>query len=181
MDYLWSPWRMKYILNNEDAGVCVFCEAVQAQDGPQNLVIARGKLSYVIMNRFPYTNGHLMVAPYAHVDMPNKRFPYTSGHVMVVPYEHQPSFEQLTPQCRAELMELITQAMGVIRSVYGPEGFNVGANIGEAAGAGIAAHVHFHVVPRWGGDTNFMSTLAGTRVLPESLEDTYQRLKAGWK
>ncbi len=159
MDYLWSPWRMKYILNNEDAGVCVFCEAVQAQDGPQNLVIARGKLSYVIMNRFPYT----------------------SGHVMVVPYEHQPSFEQLTPQCRAELMELITQAMGVIRSVYGPEGFNVGANIGEAAGAGIAAHVHFHVVPRWGGDTNFMSTLAGTRVLPESLEDTYQRLKAGWK
>ena len=159
MDYLWSPWRMKYIMNNEDSASCVFCDAVQSEDGPQNLVIARGKMSYVIMNRFPYT----------------------SGHVMVVPYEHQPSFEQLSPQSRAELMELITQAMGVIRSVYGPEGFNVGANIGEAAGAGIAAHVHFHVVPRWGGDTNFMSTLAGTRVLPESLEDTYRRLKAGWK
>ena len=158
MDQLWSPWRMKYITNNENPSGCVFCNAIQMEDGSQNLIVTRGKMAYVIMNRFPYT----------------------SGHAMVVPYEHQPSFENLGAETRAEIMELITQVVAVLRKIYNPEGFNVGANLGEAAGAGIASHVHFHIVPRWGGDTNFMSTLAGTRVLPESLEDTYRRLTEGW-
>lgn len=159
MDYLWSPWRMKYIMQNEPTPGCIFCNALEIEDGADNLIVARGKRSFVIMNRFPYT----------------------SGHVMVVPFDHRPSFEEIDPQTRAEMMELITASMRLLRELYAPEGFNVGANVGAVAGAGVADHTHFHVVPRWGGDTNFMSTLAGTRVLPESLEDTYQRLSQAWK
>jgi len=158
MDHLWSPWRMKYIMDHESGDGCIFCGALEQPDGLENLIVARRERSFVIMNRYPYT----------------------SGHVMVVPKEHQPSFELVEADTRAELMELIKDCMQVLRKVYTPEGFNIGANIGEAAGAGIAEHVHFHIVPRWVGDTNFMSTLAATRVLPESLEDTYQRLRAAW-
>ena len=158
MEYLWSPWRMRYITNHETSPECVFCEAARQEDGPANLIVARGDHAYIIMNRYPYT----------------------SGHVMVVPYAHQASFEQLDGESRAEIMELLARVMQVVRAVYAPEGFNVGANIGSAAGAGIADHVHFHVVPRWGGDTNFMSSLASTRVLPETLEDTYQRIYRQW-
>lgn len=159
MDYLWSPWRKEYIMQNETPPGCIFCTALEKEDGAENLIVARGERAFVIMNRFPYT----------------------SGHIMVVPIEHQPSFEKVDALTRVELMELITRAMGVLRELYHPDGFNVGANIGAAAGAGIADHTHFHIVPRWGGDTSFMSTLAGTRVLPESLEDTYQRLVQAWK
>ncbi len=159
MDHLWSPWRMKYIMQHEAALGCIFCTALEQADGLDNLVVARGIRTFVIMNRYPYT----------------------SGHIMVVPFVHQPSFEDVDAPTRAELMELITDSTRVLREVYNPEGFNIGANIGAAAGAGIAEHVHFHIVPRWGGDTNFMSTLAATRVLPESLEDTYQRLREAWK
>ncbi len=159
MDYLWSPWRMKYIMNKDARPECVFCQAVDAADGPQNLILARGKLTFVILNRFPYTNGHLMVVPYAH----------------------QSSIELLEPACRAEMMELVAQSMRVVRAVYTPQGFNLGANIGAPAGAGIAEHVHFHIVPRWNGDTNFMSVLGDTRVLPESLEASYARLAEAWK
>lgn len=159
MDYLWSPWRMKYIMQNENNAGCVFCKALELEDGIENLVVARGERVFVIMNRFPYT----------------------SGHVMVVPKVHQPSFEDVDVATRTELMEIITHSMKVLRSLYHPEGFNVGSNLGTAAGAGIADHCHFHIVPRWVGDTNFMSTLAGTRVLPESLEDTFQRLRQAWK
>lgn len=159
MDYLWSPWRMKYIMQNEPTSGCIFCNALEKLDGPENLIVARGERAFVIMNRYPYT----------------------SGHVMIVPFVHRPSFEEIDPPTRAETMELITASMRVLRELYHPEGFNIGANIGAVAGAGVADHVHFHVVPRWGGDTNFMSTLAGTRVLPESLEDTYQRLRQAWK
>ncbi len=158
MEYLWSPWRMRYITNNEPPSGCVFCEAALQEDGPQNLIVARGEQAYIILNRYPYT----------------------SGHVMVVPYDHQPSFEQLNEKTRAEVMELLNRTVQVLREVYTPQGFNVGANIGAAAGAGIADHVHFHIVPRWRGDTNFMSSLASTRVLPESLEDTYQRIYQAW-
>lgn len=159
MEYLWSPWRMKYILNKDVQPDCVFCLAALQVDGPQNLIVARGEKAFVILNRYPYT----------------------SGHLMVVPYEHSSSFELVDPATRAEMMELLTKTMEVIRRVYTPQGFNIGANIGAAAGAGIADHVHFHVVPRWNGDTNFMSAVGGTRVLPESLEDTYHRLIAAWK
>ncbi|MGQ9832578.1 MAG: HIT family protein [Candidatus Villigracilaceae bacterium] len=158
MKHLWSPWRMRYIQNHEKESDCIFCVALKQADDAQNLIIARGQGAFVILNKFPYTSGHLMVAP----------------------FDHQPSLELLTPEVRAEMMELVTQALRVLRKIYKPQAFNVGANIGEAAGAGVPGHVHIHVVPRWAGDTNFMSTLAETRVLPESLEETWKRVQAGW-
>jgi len=124
-----------------------------------NLIVYRGKNAFVILNRYPYTSGHLLVVANAH----------------------RPSIEDLDVESRSEMMELTTTSMRVIRKVYQPEAFNLGANIGEAAGAGIAGHVHLHVVPRWGGDTNFMSTLAETRVLPEELNETFRRISAAWK
>ncbi len=159
MNYLWSPWRMEYIQNSKTEEGCVFCNAVQKSDSPENLIVARGRRAFVILNRFPYT----------------------SGHLMVVPYDHQPSLEKLDPETRAEVMELATQALQVLGEAYLPQGYNLGMNLGEVAGAGIAEHVHMHIVPRWGGDTNFMSSLAATRVLPEALEDTYHRIKEEWE
>lgn len=159
MEYLWSPWRMTYIENADKEEGCIFCNAPAREDGPGNLIVSRGKLAYVILNRFPYT----------------------SGHLMVVPFEHQPTLEELDPPTRSEMMELTSRAMAVLRKVYSPQAFNMGANIGEAAGAGVKEHVHIHIVPRWKGDTNFMSALAGTRVLPESLEDTWRRVKDGFQ
>ncbi len=158
MNHLWSPWRMEYIQNHEEEG-CVFCKAQAQADSPENLIVFRGQRAFVILNRFPYTSGHLMVVPTAH----------------------QPSFEDLDIETRAEVMELTTRCIRVLRKVYRPEAFNVGANIGVLAGAGVANHVHMHIVPRWGGDTNFMSTLGQTRVLPEELEETYRRVREGWE
>ena len=127
-------------------------------DSPENLVVFRGQQAFVILNRFPYT----------------------SGHLMVVPKRHTPSLEGLDPGIRAEMMELTTQGMQVLGAVYRPQGYNLGMNIGEPAGAGITDHVHLHLVPRWTGDTNFMSTLGETRVLPETLEETYRRIREAW-
>lgn len=158
MKHVWSPWRMKYIMHQEYTTECVFCKALQQPDSPENLIVARGKLSFVILNRFPYT----------------------SGHVMVVPYAHQPVLALLDRDIRSELLEMITIAEMVLTKEYNAEGFNIGANIGAAAGAGIADHLHFHIVPRWAGDTNFMSTLGETRVIPEMLEKTFERLKNAW-
>ncbi len=158
MNYIWSPWRMDYIMNHDAAAECVFCKAVQQEDGPENLVVFRGQLAYVILNRYPYT----------------------SGHVMVVPYEHVASLESLTAETRSEIMELATRCIQVLRRAYQPQGFNLGVNMGEAAGAGIVDHVHLHVVPRWGGDTNFMSSVGGTRVLPESIDGGYYRIRKNW-
>lgn len=158
MKHLWSPWRMEYINNHDKVEGCVFCNALGQMDGPENLIIARGQLAFVILNRYPYT----------------------SGHVMVVPNSHQSSLETLDTAIRSEIMELTNRTMQVLQQIYHPQGFNLGMNIGSVAGAGIAEHVHMHIVPRWGGDTNFMSAVAGTRVLPESLEDTYLRVQAGW-
>jgi ATP adenylyltransferase len=156
--HLWSPWRMKYIETPKTTPGCVFCSALADSDDVTNLIVSRGERTFVILNRYPYT----------------------SGHIMIVPVDHQPSLEKLGPFTRAEMMELVTRSIQVLEIVYHPQGINVGINIGEAAGAGITDHVHMHVVPRWLGDTNFMSTLGMTRVLPETLEDTYQRLKTGW-
>jgi ATP adenylyltransferase len=146
---------MPYIENHEKEDGCVFCIAQAKADDAENLIAFRGKLAYVILNRFPYTSGHLMVIPFAHV----------------------PILEELDPETRAEMMELTSHCMTVLRKIYKPHGFNVGANIGEAAGAGVLGHVHIHIVPRWAGDTNFMSAVGETRVLPESLEDTYHRVQ----
>jgi len=159
MEYLWSPWRMTYIQSNKTEEGCVFCAAQDMPDGPENLIVHRGERAYVILNRYPYT----------------------SGHLMVVPYVHQSTLEALGAATRAEMMELVTQAMGALRRVYRPHAFTMGANIGEAAGAGIAEHVHIHIVPRWRGDTNFMTTLGQIRVLPEALEDTYRRIREAWQ
>jgi len=145
---------MEYIENNKQEG-CVFCNAQEQEDSAANLIALRGERAYVILNRYPYT----------------------SGHLMVVPFEHKPTLEELDPLTRAEMMELTTRCMAVLRKVYRPQAFNMGANIGEAAGAGVKAHVHIHIVPRWAGDTNFISILGETRVLPETLETTYQRLR----
>ena len=158
MNHIWSPWRMEYIESNNKVDGCVFCIMQELEDGPQNLIAFRGERAYVILNRYPYT----------------------SGHLMVVPLDHLPNLEELDSQTRAEMMELTSRSMTVLRKIYHPEAFNMGANIGEAAGAGVKQHVHIHIVPRWGGDTNFMSTVGGTRVLPEALESTYERVKNGF-
>ena len=159
MNHLWSPWRMEYIENSNRVDGCVFCVMPEMQDRTQNLIAYRGKCAFVILNRYPYT----------------------SGHLMVVPYEHTSSLEELDSVTRAEMMELTTQCIAVLRKIYTPQGFNVGANIGEAAGAGVKDHVHIHIVPRWSGDTNFMSTVGEARVLPESLETTFERVKQGFE
>jgi ATP adenylyltransferase len=159
MKHLWSPWRMTYIEKHEKEAGCVFCNAQARADNAENLIAFRGKNAYVILNLFPYT----------------------SGHLMVVPFEHKASIEDLDAETRAEMMEMVSRCIGVLRKLYNPHGFNMGANIGEAAGAGVLGHVHIHIVPRWSGDTNFMTTLGSARVLPEFLEDTYRRVKEAFE
>jgi len=158
MDYLWSPWRMKYIMEKEKSTECVFCDALSQQKDEDYLILHRGKNAFIMLNRFPYTSGHLMVLPNNHV----------------------PSYENLDQDTRSEIMELLNLVTHVVRATYHPQGFNVGVNIGEDAGAGIAPHVHFHLVPRWRGDTNFMPVTANTRVLPEEVEESYRRIKQVW-
>jgi ATP adenylyltransferase len=145
---------MKYMMNQEKSDECIFCRALKQTDGPENLIVMRGKKAFVILNRFPYTTGHVMIVPYAHTD----------------------TIEGLEVEARAEIMERMTDMMILLRELYNPQAFNIGANIGSAAGAGIAGHVHLHVVPRWAGDTNFMSTIGETRVLPEELDETLRRI-----
>ena len=150
---------MEYIESNTKEDGCVFCNAQAKQDSADNLIAYRGERAYVILNRYPYT----------------------SGHIMVNPYEHVSTLEDLDPETRAEMMELTSRCTTVLKNIYKPEGFNIGVNIGEAAGAGVPGHVHIHIVPRWSGDTNFMSAVGETRVLPESLNDTYKRIRNGFQ
>jgi ATP adenylyltransferase len=145
-------------MNSQPHENCIFCLAVQQEDGLENLIVHRAKRSFVILNRYPYN----------------------TGHIMIVPYDHQPSIEELDPETRFEIIELANQGLAVLRKIYHPQGFNMGLNIGTAAGAGIAEHVHFHLLPRWNGDTNFMPVLADTRVIPEDLADTFQKVRQGW-
>jgi len=146
-------------MQHEHTAQCIFCSALNAEDGPENLVIYRGKEAFVILNLYPYTNGHVMVASNVH----------------------SASLEDLQQTTRMEIMELLTRTITILRKVYHPEGFNIGVNIGAAAGAGVVGHVHFHIVPRWGGDANFMSTISETRVLPEMPSESYQRIKDAWE
>jgi ATP adenylyltransferase len=146
---------MNYLEEHDKVEGCVFCAALSRTDGPENLIAHRGRQAFVILNLYPYT----------------------SGHLMVVSFEHKATLEELDEATRTEMMELSTRCMSVLRELYHPQGFNMGINIGEAAGAGVIGHVHIHIVPRWVGDTNFMSATAATRVLPEMLEDTYQRVR----
>lgn len=159
MKHLWSPWRMTYIEKHEKVSGCVFCNAQAKADSAENLIAFRGKNAYVILNRYPYTSGHLMVIPFAH----------------------KSNLEELDSDTRTEMIELTSRCTTILRKVYRTESFNVGINIGEAAGAGVLGHVHIHIVPRWAGDTNFMSSVSETRVLPESLEDTYRRVREAFE
>jgi ATP adenylyltransferase len=149
---------MAYIENHDPEPGCLLCNRLAEADGPENLVLHRAKHAFVILNRYPYTNGHMMI----------------------VPFFHCASLEDLAPEVLSEMMVLAARALQVLRRAYGASAFNVGANIGEAAGAGVVGHVHMHVLPRWAGDTNFMTTMAETRVIPASLESTYQRLRELW-
>jgi ATP adenylyltransferase len=158
MKRLWTPWRMPYLESPPQAG-CLFCEKLAGADDPESLVVHRGARAFVILNRYPYTN----------------------GHVMIVPNDHLASLEDLPAPVIQEVIGLVQQSLGVLRREYKAAAFNIGGNIGEAAGAGVADHVHLHVVPRWAGDTNFMATTAETRVLPETLEQTYARLRRAWQ
>lgn len=154
MDYLWTPWRYQYITQAGGAEECIFCVAATGPDQRSRLVVHRGAACYVILNRYPYTN----------------------GHVMVVPYDHIPSVEALPEAAAIEMMLLARRTEGILRAVYRPEGLNMGINIGKCAGAGVAGHVHLHILPRWTGDSNFMTTTGETRVLPEDLDSTWTRL-----
>jgi ATP adenylyltransferase len=158
MEYLWSPWRMKYVQGDVEPVECIFCHELSQTDGGENLIVYRGKNAFALMNRYPYT----------------------TGHMMVVPFSHTASLEMLDIPTRAEIIELTAHAMEVLKKIYKPDGFNIGANIGAAAGAGVVGHVHIHVVARWIGDTNYMSTLGETRVLPEELKITFDRICSAW-
>jgi len=158
MKHLWSPWRMDYIQDQPRASACIFCEAWASRQDERTLLIHRGQTAFVILNRFPYTSGHLMIVPVVHLA----------------------TLEAVPLPTLTEMMALTQATLAALREVYQPQAFNIGANIGEVAGAGIADHVHLHVVPRWAGDTNFMSTLAETRVLPEALDETFRRLRDVW-
>ena len=158
MDHLFTPWRMKYVQNEQKPEGCIFC-CLPKESDESALIVHRGQFAYVILNRFPYS----------------------SGHLMVVPFEHQASLELLPEATRHEIMELVTRSLVVMGKVYRPNGFNVGGNIGAAAGAGVAEHIHLHVLPRWTGDTNFMSTIGETRILPEELITSWTRLRAEWQ
>ena len=154
MDYLWTPWRYAYVTTADKTPGCVFCEQ-QKKNDREAWIVHRARHNFIILNTFPYT----------------------SGHVMIVPYEHVDELQKLPPETTAEMMELCRRMEGVLREVYRPEGINLGMNIGKAAGAGVAGHVHMHMLPRWTADSNFMGTVGETRVLPEALETTYKRLK----
>jgi ATP adenylyltransferase len=150
---LWAPWRLDYI-KGPKPDECIFCAKPAADDDRASLILARGRHCFVMLNAYPYNNGHLMVSP----------------------YEHVATLEQLDDPTLLELIHLTRRSLAATREAYSPEGFNIGVNQGKIAGAGMEEHVHQHVVPRWGGDTNFMPVIGGTRVLPQSLEDSWARL-----
>jgi ATP adenylyltransferase len=155
MDYLWTPWRYAYVSTAEKATGCVFCDLVKQNDDEKALIVYRGEQCFVILNRFPYTPGHVMIVPYAHLD----------------------ELRKLPSEAASEMIALAQRLETVLRELYHPDGINLGMNIGKAAGAGIAGHIHMHVLPRWVADANFMSVVGETRVLPEALEITWERIK----
>lgn len=156
MQRLWAPWRIKYIeKTREDGTQCIFVDLPAQEDDRKNLILYRGKTAFVMLNAYPYTNGHLMIAP----------------------YKHTATMDDLTDEELLEIQHLIRASMEWLTRAFKPEGFNIGVNLGKAAGAGIDDHIHWHVVPRWVGDTNFMPVVGEVKVLPQSLEETYDRLK----
>jgi ATP adenylyltransferase len=156
-EQLWAPWRLEYIKSADDEPGCIFCLALEGDDG-EKLVVHRGEHAFVLLNKFPYSSGHLMVAPVRHVG----------------------EYGELDDEEAVEIHRLAQAGMGALAQVYAPQGYNLGWNLGRIAGAGVLDHVHLHVVPRWAGDTNFMPVLADVKVLPEHLADTRRRLAEAW-
>jgi ATP adenylyltransferase len=155
MDALWAPWRMEYILGDKEEG-CIFCRMIQESNDQKNLILLRGKYNFLVMNAYPYNNGHLMV----------------------VPYRHTASLSGWEEEEISEFWQMTDLSVNLLRKTMNPNGFNLGINLGEAAGAGVLGHIHLQVVPRWAGDTNFMTILAETRVIPEHIQATYDKLQA---
>lgn len=155
MFILWAPWRFKYIENVDNKGECIFCTKPKEEPSVNNLVLHKSKHSFVILNLFPYNTGHLMIAPYKHTSR----------------------LSDLNDDEWLDIVGLLNLSIKLLEEVYKPQGFNIGMNLGRVAGAGIEEHLHIHIVPRWSGDTNFMPLISNTKVIPESLEDTYNKLR----
>jgi len=156
---MWAPWRMSYVTREPaERAECMFCELPRREDDDATYILRRGRTAFVIMNRYPYNNGHLMVVPYVHV----------------------PRLTDLDAETAAEMMELTRESQTVVQAVMRPHGLNLGMNQGSAAGAGIEEHLHLHIVPRWVGDTNFMPAIGDTRVIPQHLDETYALLREGF-
>jgi ATP adenylyltransferase len=158
VEHLWAPWRLEYIKSADEQDGCLFCTAAAGGDEAELLIVHRGPQAIVLLNKFPYSSGHFMVAPVRHVG----------------------EYGDLTDEEVLELHRSASAGMGALAETYGPQGYNVGWNLGRTAGAGIVDHVHLHVVPRWAGDTNFMPVLADVKVLPEHLEETRRKLRDAW-
>jgi ATP adenylyltransferase len=154
MDHLFTPWRYAYVSTADKAPGCIFCELVKLPDD-QALILHRGQHCFIIINSFPYTSGHVMIVPYTHLDQ----------------------LAKLPEAAAAELMSLTQRMETILRDLYHPDGLNLGMNIGKSAGAGVAGHIHMHILPRWTADANFVSVIGETRVLPESLQETYRRIR----
>ncbi|HEV3218201.1 MAG TPA: HIT domain-containing protein [Candidatus Acidoferrales bacterium] len=154
MDYLWTPWRYRYIADVNKNDGCIFCDALKGGDEKARIVL-RGELNFIILNAFPYT----------------------SGHVMIVPYQHVADLKDCKPEALAEMMRLAQRVERALAAEYKPEGYNLGMNLGRAAGAGVTGHLHMHVLPRWSGDSSFMTTVGETRVVPEDLDTTFEKLR----
>ena len=154
MEQIWAPWRIEYIMMKKPEG-CILCEKPKENKDVANYILYRGDKNFIIMNSYPYNPGHLLVSPYGHIA----------------------GLDELTEEERHEHFEIVSRAIKVLRQVFNPGGFNIGANMGKVAGAGMDDHFHTHIVPRWQGDTNFMPVLSDTRVVPEALAETYQKLR----
>jgi ATP adenylyltransferase len=155
VDYLWTPWRYTYITSVDKTSDCIFCDLQRIGDDESALILHRGRHNYIVLNAFPYTSGHAMVVPFAHIDR----------------------LHMLSAEAAAEMTELTRRLEAALFDLYDPDGVNLGMNVGKAAGAGVAGHVHMHVLPRWVADANFMTVIGETRVIPELLSTTYARLK----
>jgi ATP adenylyltransferase len=156
MDYIWTPWRYRYMADvRKKLDGCIFCDLPAANKDEETLIVLRGVKNFVILNRYPYT----------------------SGHAMIVPYAHTADFGSLNPETLAEMMQLSQRVQAALHEVYHPEGYNLGMNLGRSAGAGVADHLHMHILARWAGDTNFMTTVGETRLEPEDLSTTYTKLR----
>lgn len=154
VERIWAPWRMGYILS-EKSDVCFLCEKVREGEDKKNYILDRGRYSFVIMNIFPYNNGHLMIAPYKHTG----------------------NLQDLSDEELLELMKILNKWVKILTDSFHPQGFNIGINLGKVAGAGLEEHLHYHIVPRWDGDTNFMPVVAGTKIISDSLDSCYEYLK----